>query len=126
MPVVPSSMIGRTDGMLPGADDGFFDGLFDDDDDDATTTSAGPTSVRATARTAVSSESAAGGPDASSVSLVGWMPASATGDDEIATGVGTTPMAGIVTAKASVPAGDVANALGRQRDDVLRVARAHA
>jgi hypothetical protein len=110
VPVVPSSMIGRTGGTLPGTDEGFFEGLFDDDDDDDD--ERGPDVGGRDGADAGFPESAAGGPEARSVSLVGAMAAEAAGAAEVATGVGTTPMAGCVTANASVPAGDVMNALG--------------
>lgn len=101
VPVVPSSITGRTTTASLGRDDGFFDddrdpeiGARDGDPDDG--------------NDGGFVESAGGGPDASSVSLVGSV--ITAGGDEI--GGTDAPIAGIVTANASVPAGDVAKALG--------------
>jgi len=120
--VLPSSTIGRTDGMLPGREDGFFEGLFDgrfdDDDDDDAGDERGPELGLRDGMAAGLPDTPGGGPDARSVSLVGWMAASTPPSfarsftEEAAATEAGAPIAGIVTANASVPAGEVANALG--------------
>ena len=118
-PVLASLISGRVDGTLDGFEDGPFEpergadvgGFVGDDFDDGFT------------------ETAGGGPEpepepdaaaANSVSL--GMSLTIAGFESV--GGGTTPIAGIVTANASVPAGEVTNAPGLSETMSSGIARA--
>ncbi len=115
---------GGTGEMLGGADDGLFEGDQERGDPERGASERGDPERGAEDGTRDGGfvESAGGGPDARRVSLLGSL--TMARPELAAASGGTTPMAGIVTANASVPAGDVTKAAGLR--DAMSSGRARA